>query len=286
MNTPQLRLQRPPRDLAGWLAVFRPEALPVLGGTASALEELREVEDSVDAHLLAETVSADPLLTLKLLAHVGRLLRGRESFGGGREVETVTAALVMLGIPPFFRVFGPQTVAEELLADQPEALAGFLAVLRRSHRAARFAIGFAVHRMDHDAALIHEAALLHDFAELLLWLHAPALALQIAAAQAADPTLRSAAAQQQVLGVDLAALQHALMLQWRLPGLLVQLTDDHAARPGPQLRNVLLAIRIARHSALGWDNAALPDDLREASELLQLSTDATLRLLHDIDDDV
>jgi HD-like signal output (HDOD) protein len=286
MSTALLRLQRPPRDLAGWTAVFRPEALPVLGSTAAALEELREVEDSVDAHLLAETVSADPLLTLKLLAHVGRLLRGRESFGGGREVETVTAALVMLGIPPFFRVFGPQAVAEDLLADQPEALAGFLAVLRRSHRAARFAIGFAVHRLDHDAALIHEAALLHDFAELLLWLHAPGLALQIAAAQAADSTLRSAAAQQQVLGIELAALQHALMLQWRLPGLLVQLTDDHAARPGPQLRNVLLAIRIARHSALGWDNAALPDDLRDAAELLQLSTDATLRLLHDIDDDV
>ncbi len=287
MNPPiPMRLQRAPRDLAGWKAVFRPESLPVLAATTAALEELREIEDRVDAHLLAETVSADPLLTLKLLAHVGRLLRGREGFGSGREVETVTAALVMLGIPPFFRVFGPQAVAEELLADLPEALDGFLGVLRRSHRAARFAIGFAVHRMDHDAALIHEAALLHDFAELLLWLHAPALALEIAAAQAADPTLRSAAAQRQVLGLELAELQQALMLDWRLPALLVQLTDDHAKRPTPQLRNVLLAIRVARHSAQGWDNAALPDDLRELAELLQLSTDATLRLLHDIDDDV
>jgi HD-like signal output (HDOD) protein len=200
-------------------------------------------------------------------------------------VETVTAALVMMGIPPFFRTFSGLTVAEDELADEPAALAGFRAVLERSHRAARFAIGFAVHRMDHDAPLLHEAALLHDFAELLLWLHAPALALRIAALQAADPALRSAVAQQQVLGVELAELQHTLMQQWRLPAMLVQLTDDHASRCTPQLRNVLLAIRVARHSAGGWDNPALPDDVHELSELLQLSADATQRLLLEIDTD-
>jgi HD-like signal output (HDOD) protein len=139
--------------------------------------------------------------------------------------------------------------------------------------------------MDHDAPLIHEAALLHDFAELLLWLHAPNLALRIAAAQAADPTLRSAVVQKEVLGIELAELQHLLMQQWRLPGLLVQLTDDHATRSTPQLRNVLLAIRVARHSSQGWDNAALPDDVRDIADLLQLSADATMRLLREIDED-
>jgi HD-like signal output (HDOD) protein len=275
------RIEHPPRDLRAWQALFQPQALPVLAATAAQLDELREHEDAVDAHLLSETVSADPLLTLRLLAHVGHLLRGREA----TEVETVTAALVMIGIPPFFRQFADMAVAEDGLGDLPEALDGFRAVLSRSHRAARFAIGFAVHRMDHDAPLIHEAALLHDFAELLLWLHAPTLALRIAAMQAADPKLRSAVAQQQVLGIELADLQHALMQQWRLPGLLVQLTDDHALRSTPQLRNVLLAIRVARHSAAGWDNAALPDDVRDVAELLQLSIDATTRLLHEIDAD-
>ena len=275
------RIEQPPRDLAGWAALFRPQALPVLAVTAATLDELRDHEDAVDAHMLCETVAADPLLTLSLLAHIGHLMRNRE----GTEVETVTAALVMMGIPPFFRTFGNLAVAEEQLADLPEALEGFLAVLRRSHRAARFAIGFAVHRMDHDAPLIHEAALLHDFAELLLWLHAPTLALRIAAAQAEDPTLRSAAAQKAVLGIELAELQHLLMQQWRLPGLLVQLTNNHATRSTPQLRNVLLAIRVARHSTQGWENAALPDDVREIAELLQMSQEATLRLLREIDED-
>lgn len=278
---PLVRIEQPPRDLPGWAALFRPQALPVLAATAARLEELRQHEDDVDAHLLAEVVAADPLLTLKLLAHVGHLLRNRET----SQVETVTAALVMLGIPPFFRQFGELAVAEDALADMPDALEGFRGVLRRSHRAARFAIGFAVHRMDYDAPLIHEAALLHDFAELLLWLHAPAMALRIASLQAADSTLRSATVQREVLGIELVDLQHTLMEQWRLPGLVVQLTDDHATRSTPQMRNVLLAIRVARHSAAGWDNAAIPDDVRDIAELLQLSADATKRLLHEIDSD-
>lgn len=272
---------RAPHDVTGWVRLFDPRNLPVLAATAAALRELRAMEDAVDAHSLAETVNLDPLLTLKLLAHVAHLRRGRE----GSEVETVTEALVMLGIPPFFRAFADCAVAEDRLAPVPGALEGFDAVLRRSHRAARFAMGFAVHRMDHDAALIHEAALLHDFAELLLWLQAPALALRIQQAQAADPTLRSSVAQRALLNTDLPELQHALMQAWRLPSMLVHITDDHAQRQNAQQRNVLLAIRVARHSAAGWDNAALPDDEREVGELLQLSPDAAGRLLREIDSD-
>jgi HD-like signal output (HDOD) protein len=212
---------------------------------------------------------------------VAHLRRGRE----GSEVETVTEALVMLGIPPFFRAFGPQEAAEERLAGHAEALEGFQRVLSRSHRAARFAIGFAVHRMDHDAPVLHEAALLHDFAELLLWLQAPSLALQIQHRQAADSTLRSVTAQKALLNIELADLQHALMMAWRLPSLLVRITDEHAQAVTSQVRNVLLAIRVARHSALDWDNAALPDDVREIAELLQMSPDATSRLLQEIDAD-
>jgi len=274
-------ITRAPRDLAGWMACFDVTRLPVMAVTAGELEDWRLVEDDVDAHLLAQTLSTDPLMILKLLAHLARLRRGRE----GSDTETVTEALVMLGIAPFFQAFGPQETVEQTLAGQPLALAGFRRVLQRSHRAARFAIGFAVHRMDHDAAVIHEAALLHDFAELLLWLSAPALALEIARLQQADPTLRSAVAQRQVLNIELCELQHALMKAWRLPALLVQISNDHALAANGQMRNVNLAIRVARHAAHGWDDPALPDDLREIGELLQLTPEHTLRLLQDIDRD-
>ena len=274
-------ITRAPKDLAGWVALFDARDLPVLAGTAAALEELRGVEDAVDAHLLADALSSDPLMTLKLMAHLARLRRGRE----GSDTETVTEALVMLGIPPFFRAFGPQTTVDDLLADQPAALDGFQQVLHRSHRATRFAVAFAVHRMDHDAAVIHQAALLHDFAELLLWLRAPALALEVQRRQQADPELRSATAQRMCLHIDLGELQHALMAAWRLPATLVRITDGQAHVETPQWRNVRLAIRVARHSATGWDNPALPDDVAEIGRLLQLAPEPTLRLLREIDTD-
>ncbi len=269
-----------PDDLAQWVRLFDAAQLPILASTATELDALRLNEDAVDAHVLAEVVANDPLMTLKLLAHVAHLRRRRE----GSDTETVTAALVMLGISPFFKTFGPQAATvEDQLADQAAALAGFQDVLQRSRRAARFAMGFAVHRMDYDAPVIHEAALLHDFAELLLWLRAPELALQIAQRQQADATLRSAAVQRELLHVELDELEHALMLAWRLPALLVQITDEHAAQSTLQMRNVQLAIRLARHSSGGWDNAALPDDLQDIAELLSISPDAAQRLVLEID---
>ena len=266
------------RDVAAWVSAFDTREIPVLTATANVLEDLRCNEDAVDAHLLADALQSDPLMTLKLLRHVAALRRGRDQ----SDAETVTEALVMLGITPFFRDFGPQPAVEALLADQPEALQGLRLVLRRAHRAARFALGFAVHRHDHDAALIHEAALLHDFAELLLWADAPALALAIARQQAQQPGLRSAEAQHTVLGTTLPELQQALMKAWRLPALLVKITDDHASA-NHQVRNVQLAIRVARHSSRGWDNPALPDDVDDIAHLLNLGTAPTLHLLHDLD---
>lgn len=273
------RLQRVPRDVAGWIAEFDVTALPVLAETADTIEDMRANEDAVDAHLLAQAISVDPLMTLKLLAHVGHLRRGRD----GGEPETVTAALVMLGIPPFFRTFGPQTGVESTLAPHPDVLEGFRAVLRRSHRAANFALGFAVQRLDHDAAVIHGAALLHDFAELLLWWRAPELALEMARRQAMDASLRSVDIQRELLHVSLPELQHALMLRWHLPSLLVQITDDSQHNDSAQVRNVHLAIRLARHTALGWDNAAVPDDVRDIAGLLHLGHEHTQQLLREID---
>lgn len=284
MNVPHPPfLTRPERDLRGWVTRFDPLGLPVLAETADMLEVWRANEDAVDAHLLSQTISRDPLMTLKLFALVAQVTRRRSWDDARGDAETVTAALVMLGIGPFFRHFGPQAAAEDWLRESPGAMDGFMAVLRRSHRAAGFALAFAAHRLDHDAAVLHEAALLHDFAELLLWLQAPALAMAVSQRLRAQPGLRSLQAQQELLNVALPELQHALMEAWRLPSLLVRITDDRHIED-PQVRNVLLAIRVARHSMRGWDDPALPDDVRDIAALLQLGEEPVRRLLREVDD--
>lgn len=274
----RLRLTAPLPTLDAWVEAFARAEIPVLAETAEALEQMRATEDDVDAHGLGELISTDPLMTLKVLAHANETRRGRLM----ADPETVTAALVLMGITPFFRDFGPQPTLEACLADNEDALLGLSRVMQRAERASRYALGFAAHRADPDAAVIHSAALLHDFAEMLLWVHAPDLALRIATLQEADRHLRSAIAQRQVLGIALADLEQALMKRWHLPELLTRITSDKHERD-PQVRCVHLAVRLARHTARGWDDAAVPDDLHDIAELLNLSEAHALKLLHEFD---
>lgn len=267
-----------PSDLGSWVRYFQLVEIPVLPHTAAVLEELRQMQDAVDARMLADELMSDPLMTLKVLAYTATVQRHRRN----NDAETLREALVLTGITPFFATFGPQPTVDEHLEDQPEARAGLQAVLDRADRAGRFALAFALHRRDHDAAVIYLAALLHDFAEMLLWLNAPTLALQMKLLQQADRTLRSATVQRQCLHVTLGEVQQALMQTWHLPELLVHITDDRKEND-PQVRNVLLAVRLARHTSLGWDNPAVPDDVSDIARLLTMAPEATLNWLKELD---
>ncbi len=273
-------LVRPLRDLAMWTAHFRRAQIPVLRETVDALEALRANEERTDANSIGETIGGDPLMTLKVLAFVSDH-RGRSVVTGP---DTVIAALVMMGIPPFFRAFDAPVSVEDALAGSPQALAGLEGVLRRAHRGARFALAFAIHRADPHAATIHSAALLHEFAEMLLWCHAPQLALRIRAMQDADSSLRSSAAQRSVLHIELDELQQELVAAWRLPALLSE-KNQNPQSGNTGARTVALAARLARHTASGWDNAAVPDDIGEVAAFLNLSPGATLALVTEVDAD-
>jgi HD-like signal output (HDOD) protein len=273
-------LERPLADVAAWTSHFRRAEIPVLRETVEALDALRANEDRTDANSIGEMIGGDPLMTLKVLAYASDH-RGRSVVTAP---ETVIAALVMMGIPPFFRAFSAPTSVDDRLADSPEALAGLQRVLRRAYRGARFALAFAVHRTDPHAATVHAAALLHEFAEMLLWCHAPQLALRIRAMQDADLTLRSSVAQRSVLRIELDELQQALVSAWRLPSLLAETAKEpHAGQTGA--RAVALGSRLARHTADRWENAAVPDDVAEVAAFLNLSPAAALARVMQIDAD-
>lgn len=271
-------LELPLRDLDAWTRYFRDAEIPVLSSTAQAIETMRADEDNVDAAALGQVIESDPLMTLKLLASVAGMRRS----GTATETENVTTSIVMMGISPFFRNFGPQPVVERWLCDQPLALLGLQRLLLRAERAARFAQGFAVHRGDTDVGAIRVAVFLYDFAELLMWCHAPTLQLQIAQAQREDPNLRSAGVQRSVLNIEFDDLRQNLMRLWRLPELLVRISDNRHAEL-PIVRNVVLAVRLARHTMHGWNNPAIPDDVEDISQLLNSVPRVTLAFLRKID---
>ncbi len=271
-------LTRPFQQLENWISYFRRAEIPVFRRTIEAIEKLRENEDDVSPSDFVGIVHNDPLMTLKVLVFAAE----RRSARAVSDSETVTSSLVLMGVSPFFRKFSDLSCVEDLLKDDPMALHGLEEVVARAFRAAHFALGFAVHRMDRDAEVIREAAYLHDFVEMLLWCHAPLLAHEIRHRLLADPAARSSGVQRAVLNVDPLELQHGLMEAWRLPELLAQITD-HRQFGHPRVRNVVLAVDLARHTQRGWDNAALPDDYKAIGELLNVSPEHAHRKALELD---
>jgi HD-like signal output (HDOD) protein len=185
---------------------------------------------------------------------------------------------LMIGINPFFREFQDLPLIEDQLKPHPKALLGLLKVIGRSRKAAVWSREWAAARHDMDIDEITVAALLHDFAEILMWCFAPTLAIKVREAQLSDRTLRSVAVQEEIYGLPLYALKAALAKNWNLPALLSMLMDNENAE-NPRVRNVKLAVDMARHSANGWDDAALPDDLQAVEDLIHIAHDHLLQKL-------
>jgi HD-like signal output (HDOD) protein len=120
--------------------------------------------------------------------------------------------------------------------------------------------------------------LLHNIAEILMWCFSPDQMLKIRDIQQHDKSLRSRSVQEQVLGFALDDLQTALVKAWALPELLLTMMDAACARQ-TRVHTVTLAINLARHSANGWDDAALPDDYKELGELLHLPTEQAMSMV-------
>jgi HD-like signal output (HDOD) protein len=255
-------------DLAAWVAILSELEIPILRQSADAIAEMIEDDDRASGVAIGRLAQHDPLLTLRILVLAAR----HRSSRAVTDTETAVTGVVMMGLSRFFADFHAPVVVEDLLVDDPVALAGLSEVIRRAHRAAFFALGFAVHRLDTDAEVIQEAAMLHDFAEMLMWCHAPRLARRMLQRLVEDQTMRSSLVQMEVFNVKLHELQRALMRAWGLPGLLDEITD-RSRMESTRVRNVVLAVDLARHTQHGWGNAAIPDDLQAIAELLNMSTE-------------
>ena len=104
------------------------------------------------------------------------------------------------------------------------------------------------------------------------------LTLQVYETQRLDRTLRSGAAQRAVFNFSARELQLALVRQWHLPELLISMMDERQIQ-NPRVRTVQLATSLARHTAQGWDNAAIPDDLAAIEALLHIGRESLLHRL-------
>ena len=266
--------QQKTHDLEGWVNFLSHTEIPVLKQSARDLARLYEDSEHLSARGVAAIIARDPMLTVKLLRYLQQHKHRKQE----HEVMQVEQALLMLGVEAFFSKLAPKPLVEEALHEKTGALVCLLHVVHRSHLASSHAFDWAVMLRDLHFEEVRIAALLHDLAEILLWCFAPEDMLKVRAMQKRNPSLRSHIAQEEVFGFPLSALQSILAREWNLPKLLLALMDNERANE-QRVRNVLLAVDLARHLAHGWDDAALPDDYRKIGELLNMKPEDVFFML-------
>jgi HD-like signal output (HDOD) protein len=260
-----LEQARASSNIATWIEFFKTADIPVLKQTARAINLLREDEDKVSARDITMAVMSDPMMVFKVLTYAQNH-KGKNQL---QDLIQVEQAVLMMGTYTFFNKIPASPLVEDALKQDISSLMHLLKLIVRSHRASRFAAEFAAHLMDLHAEDICTAALLRDLSEMLMWCFDPEKMKVIAKKQETDKTLRSVLVQQEVLGFKLTEIQNAVIENFKLPPLLSQLMDNEASDL-QRVKNVRIAVNLARHSANGWDDAALPDDYKEVAELLHI----------------
>jgi len=254
------------KKLSEWVNYLTTAEIPVLKQTARNVSALEQDEQHLSARSLAHVVKNDPFMTVKLL----RYLQAHKHRSQEHDVVEVEQMIMILGLETTLNKVSAKPLVEEILGrSNMNALVHLLKTAHRANIASSYAFDWAVRLHDLHFEEIRIAALLHDIAEMLMWCFAPNDMLKIKQLQKQDKTLRSTAAQKTVLGFSLLQLQHELAIKWRLPELLITLMDDNSSTL-QRVRNVILAVNLARHSANGWNDAALPDDYEEIAQLLHL----------------
>lgn len=258
-----------------WVENLTKVEIPVLKQTARKLSALSEALENQTPRSIAQIIKTDPLMVVKLM----RYLQAHKHRAQEHEIVEVEQALLMLGLENALKKVPVKPVVEEVLGrEHMPALVHLLKVTQRAKTASNYAFEWAVRLQDLHYEEVRIAALLHDIAEMLMWCFAPKEMLTIKSIQTRDKTLRSHHVQEKVLGFALHELQLALAIRWKLPELLIHLMDDDYSSQ-QRVRNVYLAVNLARHSANGWDDAALPDDYTDIADLLHLKPEEVMTIV-------
>lgn len=256
-------------DLQGWTDFLQDGEPPVLNSTQNTLSAMKLNDDTLLPVELSVVILRDPLFAAAVLRH----MQSHRNKLRNTDITTIEHALMMLGIEPFYRIFGMAPTIAEIMPGNVQARQALMSVARRSYVASRVAQDWAAKEKDIESEELQVAALIHDVAEMLLWVRAPGHALLIQHRMDDNLALRSSEAQQEILGVSLVDIAIEICKNWGMPDILLELLSAKQGEPQTaRMRTVSLAVRLARHCAYGWSNPALPLDWVDIATHLRFSS--------------
>ena len=200
--------------------VTRTEHLLSLPDAAMRLNELLTDPDAASSDI-AEVVNLDPVLAARLLRVVNSA-----SFGLRRPVDTISEAVVMIGIGELYSLV-LATSAAQTFRNISSKLVDMESFWQHSVRAALVARGLAESSLGRHHERIFISALMHDVGKLVLYHQLPVISTQILEAVRAGKVRDEAEAEAAVLGFTHADVGALLLEHWNLPASLTMPVRFH-----------------------------------------------------------
>ncbi|WP_246434693.1 HDOD domain-containing protein [Teredinibacter haidensis] len=261
----------PVKGLKAWTEKLQKQDMPVLG---NVIAELNKITGSDDANVnqLAEVILRDPQLT----SHVLRIANSVQYNYSKASINTVSRAIVLIGLKGVRAICISLLVMDSLLGDQPKEQV--LKLVAQGFHAATQARQI-VQKVDEKVGEeVFIAALLTNLGEMAFWA-TEGEAQSHPGLLSEEPAIKRDA-MEQVLGTSFKAITGQLAKHWKLGDTL-----EEALYPKKHLSKkaeaVIIGERLSRASLYGWTSPQLKKVLREVISFTSMDAEATLAMVRD-----
>jgi Predicted signal transduction protein len=259
------------RGLKAWTEKLRKQDMPVLGDVIAELNEITG-DDDANVNQLAEVILRDPQLT----SHVLRIANSVQYNYSKAQINTVSRAIVLIGLKGVRAICISLLVMDSLLGDQPKEQ--LLKLIARGFHAATQARNLIQKTDEKAAEEVFVAALLFHLGEMAFWSaddgdkSNPGLVSD-------DPRTRKEAMEDE-LGTTFKAITRELAKQWKLGDTLQESLSSRGPK-SDKARAVVIGERLSRAAHYGWSSPQIKKVLREVMEYTSFDAEGALTIVRE-----
>jgi HD-like signal output (HDOD) protein len=258
-------------SLSGWLKRISDKEMPAFRRTAmDVMDAAGDAELGSEA--LGRLILKDPALTARVLRIANTVARNPS----GQRILTISKAILLLGADAIRNICLGVGLMESLL--QGRRHDRVMADLGRSIHAALVARALAVAQREPKAEEVFIAGLLYRVGHMVFWCVSEDEGVALDALL--RPGTEDPSAEKAVLGFSLFQLSQALVEEWRLSSLLLEIYRGSKESVAPQ--SVLAAWRWCRVLESGWEGPKVRQELDRLAQWLGWDRASVMALLAEL----
>jgi len=255
-------------SLAQWMKRITEKEMPAFQRTASEVMEASN-NPKFGSDALGQVILKDPALTSRVL----RVANAVAYNPSGRRILTVSKAIMVLGVDAIRNICLGLTLMESLLRGRRATRV--MSDLGRSIHAAILAKHFTQAQKEPASEEVFIAALLYRVGHMVFWCFSEDEGVALDALL--KPGMDDSAAAKAVLGFGMQQLSHALVEEWKLSNLLVEIFKGRTE--GAAAESVIMAWRWSLAVEQGWEGKKAQKAIVDLANWLRIDPASMVAIL-------